>query len=422
MNTHQVILSVVFFAVLWNSDAGRADDLTIRKIVENSRVRTEALAKDREALNKQSEVSRARLKQIREIEGWAASGFDDPLSTGGPRFANRSVKVARLHELRGRVVSHLVNLPPSQSTGRIWSGNGLNSLQECLGVSAMQHETFLRSMNAIPENERTPAQKERLEILLSMSADVSMPRQLYSGIDCCRIGEIGKPLPLKLDFRNGAKVEILPLDWPIFLKQQPEFKETLEKISIAKAECISAEDGDYEPLEKLKTAIDDLTKKLVKTRDQHFSSQPARSTPEESLLISEKSTAILKALKFVKTLRLGVVKFVETARQSRVDGYIVDEYEPGGVSDRISLITVLAFMEERGLRFAEANSDPRGARLQIFNEMRDYYGLLYGLSVAVKEQEQEVARVDRLIEQSHQTEQMGLLFDTAAIWLTSQEE
>ena len=123
MNTHQVILSVVFFAVLWNSDAGRADDLTIRKIVENSRVRTEALAKDREALNKQSEVSRARLKQIREIEGLAASGFDDPLSTGGPRFANRSVKVARLHELRGRVVSHLVNLPPSQSTGRIWSGN-----------------------------------------------------------------------------------------------------------------------------------------------------------------------------------------------------------------------------------------------------------------------------------------------------------
>lgn len=129
-------------------------------------------------------------------------------------------------------------------------------------------------------------------------------------------------------------------------------------------------------------------------RDHHFSSQPARSTPEESLLISEKSTRILKALKFVKTLRLGVVKFVETARQSRVDGYIVEEYEPGGTSDRISLITVLAFMEERGLRFAEANSDPLGSRLQVFKEMRDYYGLLYGLSIAVQEQEQEVARID----------------------------
>lgn len=422
MNIHRGLIFVVLLLFTWTSNSGQADDLTIRKIVENSRLRSEAMAKDRELLNKQSEVSRERLKRIREVEGWAASGFNDPLSSDGPRYANRSVKVARLHELRGRVVSHLVNLPESQSTGRIWSGTGLNALQECLGVAAIQHETFLRNMKSIPESERTPAQKERLEILQSMSADVSLPRQLLSGIDCVRAGEIGKPLPLKLDFRNGANVEILPLDWPSLLREQPEFKEMLEKISVAKAECINAEDGDYEPLEKLKTAIDDLTKKLVKMRDHHFSSQPARSTPEESLLISEKSTKILKALKFVKTLRLGVVKFVETARQSRVDGYIVEEYEPGGTSDRISMITVLAFMEERGLRFAEANSDPLGSRLQVFKEMRDYYGLLYGLSIAVQEQEQEAARIDALVQQSHQTEQLGLLIDGAALWLTSQQE
>ena len=422
MNTHQAWLVVVFLSVPWTSNTIRADDLTVRKIIENSRQRNAAIAKDRELLNKQSEVSRERLKRLREVEGWAASGFDDPLSADGPRYANRSVKVARLHELRGRVVSHLVNLPESQSTGRIWSGTGLNALQECLGVAAMQHETFLRNMKSVPEDERTPAQKERLEILQSMSADVSLPRQLLSGVDCVRTGEIGKPLPLKLDFRNGAKVEILPLDWPSLLREQPEFRELLEKISVAKAECINAEDDDYQPLEKLKTAIDDLTKKLVQMRDHHFSSQPARSTPEESLLISEKSTRILKALKFVKTLRLGVVKFVETARQSRIDGYIVEEYEPGGTTDRISLITVLAFMEERGLRFAEANNDPLGARLQVFKEMRDYYGLLYGLSIAVKEQDQEVARIDALVQQSHQTEQLGLLFDTAALWLTSQQE
>lgn len=48
-----------------------------------------------------------------------------------------------------------------------------------------------------------------------------------------------------MDFRKCAKVEILPLDWPSLLREQPEFKELLEKISVAKAECISAEDGDY---------------------------------------------------------------------------------------------------------------------------------------------------------------------------------
>ena len=118
MNTHQAWLVVVFLSVPWTSNTIRADDLTVRKIIENSRQRNAAIAKDRELLNKQSEVSRERLKRIREVEGWAASGFDDPLSADGPRYANRSVKVARLHELRGRVVSHLVNLPESQSTGR----------------------------------------------------------------------------------------------------------------------------------------------------------------------------------------------------------------------------------------------------------------------------------------------------------------
>ena len=113
MTIRRELLVVVLFSFLWASNSGRADDLTIRKIVENSRQRNEAMAKDRELLNKQSEASRERLKRIREVEGWAASGFNDPLSSDGPRYANRSVKVARLHELRGRVVSHLVNLPES---------------------------------------------------------------------------------------------------------------------------------------------------------------------------------------------------------------------------------------------------------------------------------------------------------------------
>ena len=416
------ISSILFLALLCETRSGRTDDRTVRMILDIHKQRSEAAAKDRELLNAQSAASREKLKIIREVEGWAARGFDDPLSPDGTHYANRSVKVARLHELRERVVSHLVNLPTSQSTGRIWSGSGLNSLQECLGVAALQHETYLRNMESIPESNRTPAQTERLVILQSISADVAMPRQLFSKIDCCREGELGKPLPLQLNFNQGAELEVLPLDWPIFLREQPEFKKTLERIAAAKADCIEAEEGDYEPLGRLKTAIDELTNKLVKIRDAHVLGQPARSTMEEGRLISEKTTNILKALRFVKTLRLGVVKFVETARLPKVNGYVVEESQSNGGEEKISLITVLAFMEERGLRFAEANGDSQGARLQIFKQMRGYYGALYGLSVAVKTQEQEVARIDQLIDDSHQTERLGMLFDTAALWLTSQQE
>jgi hypothetical protein len=73
--------------------------------------------------------------------------------------------------------------------GPIWSGNGLNSLQECLGVSALQHETYLQNMLSIPETDRSPEQMQRLEILQTMAADVAIPCQLFSKIECCRIGE-----------------------------------------------------------------------------------------------------------------------------------------------------------------------------------------------------------------------------------------
>ena len=418
MNTRQFFAVLLVIAFLSESTT-LADDLTVRMILENARIRAQAAAKDREALQEQSAISRERLKQIREVEGWAAQGFDDPLSADGTRYANRSVKVARVHELRARVVSHLVNLPTDESKGRIWSGTGLNALQECLGVAALQHERHLRNAASIPAGEQTSAQRERLLLLQSIAAEVSIPRQLLAKIDCYREGDMGKPLPLQLDFTSGGELKVLPLDWPIFLKQQRELDDTLRKIEKTKAECLRAEDGDYEPLENLKSAIDELTTKLVKIRNDHFSRQPARSTPEESRIISEKSTQILKSLHFVKTLRLGVVKFVEIKESPEVSGYVVDGYQPGGPADHVSLITVLAYMEERGLRFAESNSDPQGSRLTLFKQMRNYYGSMYGLSVAVKEQEKEVDRIDGLIADSHTTERMGMAFDALALWLTS---
>ena len=418
MNTRRIIAIALCFGCSIESFT-LADDLSVRLILENAKQRGEALARDREALKEQSAMARERLKQIREVEGWAAQGFDDPLSQDGTKYANRSVKVARLHELRAKVISHLVNLPTDESKGRIWSGTGLNALQECLGVAALQHERHLRNATLIPEAERTSAQQERLVLLQSIATDVAIPRQLLAKIDCVREGDLGKPLPLQLDFSKGGELKVLPLDWPIFLKQQTNLTDTLTRIETAKAKCQSAESGDYEPLEELKMAIDDLTKKLVKIRNDHFTQQPARSTPEESRIISERSTQILKSLHFVKTLRLGVVKFVEVKESPEVSGYVVEGYQPGEPQDQVSLITVLAYMEERGLRFADAKSDPLGSRLTIFKQMRNYYGSMYGLSVAVKEQENEVERIDGLIADSHTTERMGMAFDTLALWLTA---
>lgn len=72
MNARRVVSSVLFLAVLCETRSGRTDDLTVRMILENARQRSAAAAKDREALNAQSEASREKLKIIREVEGWAA--------------------------------------------------------------------------------------------------------------------------------------------------------------------------------------------------------------------------------------------------------------------------------------------------------------------------------------------------------------
>lgn len=130
------------------------------------------------------------------------------------------------------------------------------------------------------------------------------------------------------------------------------------------------------------------------------------------------ASEIQRAKNFVRTLKLVVVKFLGSLNLSRVDGYRV---QGAGSSSEMSVITLLAVMEERSLIFAEENGGRQDARQRIFNRMREYYGALYALSLEISVQEKEIEYLEGLIDTSFETEQLGMAFDAVRFWLDASE-
>ncbi len=417
MSFHCLLLIMLVAISTRVSNSAVADeelDKAIGKSINN-------LAEERRLMAEQRAAERQKLEQMFDLQGWAIRGFDDPLAPNGPRYANRSVDVDRFLERRKRTVSYVVSLPPEKLKGRISSGTGLNALQECLGTAALQHEMFLQKMADIPDSSRTPEQRERLKILQEMSSELELPTDLLSKIDCYRQGEMGKRLPIQLNLRGSVELDVLPMDWPMFFQLHPElFKDKMDKIAAARKACVDADDGDYSSAKPLMEAISELEGLVAKIQKAEILDEKIEVGGKWQD-VEMSAPDIQRGKNFVRTLKLVVVKFLETLNQPRIGGYRV---QGAGSSDRMSVITLLAIMEERSLIFAEKNDGPQGtlqdARQPIFSRMREYYGALYALSLEISEQEKEIDYIEGLIDKSFETEQLGMAFDAARLWLDGQ--
>ncbi len=377
-------------------------------------VRIRTLAEERKWIAEQRAKERKILEEKLDLQGWAITGFDDPLAPNGPRFANRSIDVDRFLERRKRTVSYVVSLPPEKLKGRVASGNGLNVLQECLGTAALQHKMFLQKIEDIPEGSRTNEQKERLQVLQEISSELTLPANLVSKIDCYRHGELGKRLPIQLDLTHSVELEVLPLDWPTIFKMYPElFKASIDKIAAAKKACIDANEDDYAPAKQLMEAISELEKHVAELQKAQILDQKI-NVDGKLQQVPMSAPEIQRAKNFVRTLKLVVVKFLESLNLQHVDGYRV---QGAGTSDEVTVITLLAVMEERSLIFAEENGGRQDARQRIFSRMREYYGALYALSLEISSQEKEIEYLEGMIDKSFETEQLGMAFDAMRYWL-----
>ena len=401
-------LTVLVFA----SVSAGAEDADLKQVREAIKKHKERSAEDRQTLYKLHQIERDELKRVREIRDWAAMRFDDPLSSDGPRFKSRSIKVARYHELRRGVISHLVNLPVSNLTGQVWTGSGLNALQECLGAAALQHEVTLRHFEMIPENSLSSRDKERLELLRSISREVPVASPLLSNVQCVQ-GLTGQLLPIKLAFGKGVEMQMLPLDWPAFLRTSQDFKSYLDAVASAREDCIKAAGtGDFEPSRRLMLAVDDLDRRIAGVQKSNFRNIAAGYTDD-----GMKSREIYQSVKFVKTLRYSVSRFIELDSFPDVEEFLVNTTSRA-TGEQISLITVLAAMEERGLRFGRATRSSEAAHRVLFQRMRDYYASLYAISLAVHEQQETVEDIERLIRDSHDTERFGEVMQLGGTALT----
>ena len=420
MKFFYIVAAAFISTVMLVSECARAEDADLEQVRESIKKHKERSLEERQTLYKLHQAERQQLKIIRELRDWAVMRFDDPLTPDGPKFPNRSVRVARFHELRAGVISHLVNLPVNESTGKIWSGNGLNALQECLGAAALQHEMYLRQFAMIPQNSLTSDQKERVEILQSMSRGLTIAPALLSNIQCSQ-GLTGQLLPIKLTFSENVEMHILPLDWPAYFRTEPEFKKYLDAVAKAKGDCIEAAGtGNFEPSERLMSAVDDLDRRISSVQKFHILGQSTRSSNDSVSAIGTTTREIQRARNFVKTLRYSVARFIEIDSFPKAEEFLIQESKLNNPGEQVSLITILAAMEERGLKFAPASRSSEAAHQVIFERMRDYYGSLYGLSLAVKEQEdtvadveKSIANVERQIADAHRTERFKSVAELA---------
>ncbi len=410
MVARRSVLIAILAMFMQIPQSGCADE----ELANRAEVRIRTLAGERKRIADQRANERQKLEEMLDLQGWAIKGFDDPLAPNGPRFANRSVDVDRFLERRKRTVSYVVSLPPEKLKGSIASGTGLNALQECLGTAALQHEMFLQKIEDIPEGSRTQAQSERLKVLQEISSELMLPADLLSKIDCYRQGELGKRLPIQLNFRKSVELEVLPLDWPTIFKMYPElFKTNIDNITAAKKACISADEDDYEPAKQLMKAISELEEQVASIQKAQILDQKIELDGKWQE-VPMKAPEIQRAKNYVRTLKLVVVKFLESLNLQRVEGYGVQRATS---NNEVSVITLLAAMEERSLIFAEENGGRQDTRQRIFSRMREYYGALYALSLEISSQEKEIEYLEGLIDKSFETEQLGMAFDAFRFWL-----
>jgi hypothetical protein len=298
------------------------------------------------------------------------------------------------------------------------SADEANILQECLGPAAVQHELFLRQIDLVPEENRTEQDKERIAAVQEIARGLLLPKSVLTEIQCEQ-GSSGQLLPVNLVFGKQIEMQLFPLDWPAWFRNRPDMKDFMDRITRARADCVEAVGkNNFEPCQRLMKAIDDLDKRFAELHRRHFQMLIAGVPREIESKVTTENREIQRAKTFMKTLRCATARFIEMDSYPQAEEYLLQEAQSHGASDQISLITVLAAMEERGLRFRKVSRPGETTHQVMFEKMCSYYAAVYSLAINVQEQEENIAAIDNQIAESHDRERWGMVFDATALWLT----
>ena len=162
---------------------------------------------------------------------------------------------------------------------------------------------------------------------------------------------------------------------------------------------------------ELQASVDAIEKQFAAAHRTHFRILGGRIPEGETRSRTTGTREMYRCDTFLKTLRYSIARFIETDQFPDADQYSIhlEDYDhPKG----IPIVTLLAAMQQRGLRFANAARASEVARGFIFERMRDYYVDLYSMYAALEQNEKNLQDVNALIDQSHTVNALQM------VWIT----
>jgi hypothetical protein len=280
----------------------------------------------------------------------------------------------------------------SKSRGDIASGKALNFFLELCGPVALKQSIYrqrdiLRAQQA-PAGGVPAAAEEPL--VQNLAHDLPLRPDEVARIRWRR-GLTGPPE----EGRLGAAQELLPLDWPATLRNDPRLDEARQAVEDARHEIV-VDLRQGRPLARaagdgLMRAVDELTRQADAVRQADVNKLRQRVGepgvgPDPVLL------ARYADRKFLSSLRYNVYHFI-AARDPREHGAI-EPFEQDSAEE------LMAYFSRNGLWFAPAGSEPQAQVVyeKLFKLMTWYYIDLCALEAAEAGAANELQRLERIDE------------------------
>ncbi len=417
-----VLLSTCMLS-MWAVASGPTDEDADPVIEKLKALREMRMAEERERQEdelRQLDALKAALKSAQALRDQAAKDFDPP-GLGDAKFESRDQRVAKVAEFRRTTIDRLMNLPFEQNILRIHNGSALNALNGCIGRAALQHEIFLRKIEGQSEPTLSELDRSTKQLIEKIAEDTYISAEYIKEIDCKTSD--GTIVRLNLGLDQKIEYATLPLAWPIWFKlnSEPKLAQLQKRVETARDALLKETDDtkrDELRLELIKS-VELLTKQFQVAHDRYAGDW---SRGDESKAMGMRS--LMEAKRYVTRLRQNVLevvrveKFPDSATHFKFNEYLREK------NGEVSIITLLAVMEERGLSFADARGKPETQRAseEIFKSMRSYFYGLYAIEQTVRSAEQDVEQSLRRIEHLEEVERMNLQFDLASLALAAMAE
>lgn len=363
----------------------------------------------------QREQYETALKALRDAQGkvnWAEAGFQDMRNVRSP-YEGNSNSLDRMMNQQRLALQRLTTLPVYQVRHEIDKGEGINRLLDILGPVAAEQERRLQRLEAIAAGDLSEADRKRREFLIEFESDLLLESSLLDALtfETGISGARGTARITRDPSGAGVRVAPLPLSWPAVLRLA-RYQNRIKAVEHARdallAEPKPKEKSEAELFRDLMTAIDQLTASFKVDYGDFLN--PERGQDRRS----EDKMAYLDGKRFLSdSLRPAAQRWQDEGRSSVPRS--TWPFSRNCAKGKVSLIQVLAFLNDQGWRFPEAfESRAELGHHQVFEGCHRYYLKLASIKSILEPLQQDVAQANTELDKQQQILQQAMSGKVAA--------